>query len=134
MGTTNGQLDYDLEPFVTTGQGHKKRISIRKSGQIGINVGAVKEYDLKQYEGFIFHYSREDKVVGLEPTDDKSRPGFITAREHNEEIQVSAKSFFDHYDIPYDETRRAPVLGYNEDMGKHGMVLADISEVMQHKV
>jgi len=120
--------DLNFEEFQTPGKSHKKTISIRKSGQIGINVGTTRAYNLLEYDGFVLHYDRKNKIMGIEPTNKRSRPGFITARQHNDEIQLAAKSFYDHYNIPYDETRRVDVLRYDTDLD---MILVDISEVVE---
>jgi|GEM_PF-1811924 len=127
MKHTSQEKNGGFEEFTGVNGPHEKKISIRKSGQIGINVTTVRAYSLTQYDGFVLHFNSGDSLIGLEPTDEEERDGFITAREHNKEIQVSAKSFFDHYLIPYDETRRAPVLRFDEE---HNLIIADVSEIM----
>ncbi|MBS3792398.1 hypothetical protein KGY77_07115 [Candidatus Bipolaricaulota bacterium] len=118
----------DLRRFKGRNQSFKKKVSIRKSGQLAINVGTVRAYQLDEYPGVLLYFGRESHTLGIEPTHDTEADGFIKSYVHNDTIQLNVRSFLDLNDIPYDKTRQAPVTGYDSE---RKMVLADLEPVFE---
>ncbi len=96
-----------IEFFRQDGKGLVPRASIRKEGQIGLNRGAVKKYELSRWKGALLGYDREERVVAIQREDDLTVPGAKRFIVRDENATVSAKAFLEFFGIPYkDKTRR----------------------------
>lgn len=95
-----------FERFTQTGRGYKPKISITKSGLIGFNQGAVRHFKLTDYEFAVLYYDRDESRIGIGLTSDKNENGICKLRKRASGADVSAKSFFDYYDINYRESKR----------------------------
>lgn len=98
-----------FERFTQTGRGYKPKISITKSGLIGFNQGAVRHFNLTNYEYAVLYFDRDDSRIGIGLTNDKNEYGICKLRKRASGADVSAKSFFDYYNINYGESNRYDV-------------------------
>ena len=95
-----------FERFTQTGRGYKPKISITKSGLIGFNQGAVRHFNLTNFEYAVLYYDRDNSRIGIGLTNDNNDNGICKLRKRVSGADVSAKSFFDYYDIGYGESKR----------------------------
>ena len=95
-----------FELFTQTGRGYKPKISITKSGLIGFNQGAVKHFNLTNFEYAVLYYDRDNSRIGIGLTNNKDENGICKLRKRASGADVSAKSFYDYYDINYRESKR----------------------------
>lgn len=98
-------MEYEFQKFTKTGRSYIPRVSIRSSGQLGISSGAVKRYNLEQYDYAILYYDDKNKVIGIKPINEPEE-GALKIRKPSVSYDISAKSFFDRYEIPYEETKQ----------------------------
>lgn len=94
-----------FEKFTYTGKTFKPRISIRQNGQIGFNNGARKRFDLDKYEFVILYYDKEESKIGIKLTNNNGESGVMRLQKRPLNIAISAKSFFEYYNILYSETK-----------------------------
>ncbi len=114
---------YNFETFTDVGKTYNDYVSIRKSVQLVISAGTVRRYNVDDYYGTIMMYDPYNKVIGIKPTNDRTRPGLSKNRASNVEIQVSIKSFLDNYRIPYDLDSTSKCNFTLEKGGESGVIL-----------
>ncbi len=95
-----------FEKFTHVGRGYKPKVSITKSGLIGFNQGAVKHFKLDRYDWAILYYDNDNDCIGIGLTNDANEEGVCKLRKRASGADVSARSFFDYFEINYDETSR----------------------------
>jgi hypothetical protein len=104
-----------FERFNKVGGSFAPIVSIRRQGAFGFSNGALQRYGLNTGEWFcVLLYDKTANVVGIMPTQSKDEPDAlklvirkVTAKE-DEETQsgsISAKAFFNYYQIPMEPTR-----------------------------
>ena len=80
-------------------------ISILKQGLIGISQVCYNKY-FKNYEYIILMFDKENKVIGLKPTNEaKSNAYKIHPKRDGRLVQISGMAFLKYYNIPHDETK-----------------------------
>ncbi len=121
-------MTYMFERFPGTRRGYSPRASVRKSGQIGINNGAVMQYILEEYKKVFLHYDAAKQVIGMEFVRESSDPAACAVVHRNGDSYVSAKSFFEWCQIPLaSETRR-----YRLDRDKGtGMLIIELARPLE---
>jgi len=92
-----------IEFFTKDGKGFLPKASIRKPGQIGLNQGAVERFEFKNGEYVLLGYDREKKMIAIRRIDDVQKGAKKVLVKGNSGA-ISAKSFFDYFDIPYHKT------------------------------
>ena len=95
-----------FEKFTQVGRGYKPKVSITRSGLIGFNQGAVKHFELDQFDWAILYYDNDNNRIGIELTNDATEDGVCKLRKRTSGADVSARSFFEYYRIDYDKTSR----------------------------
>ncbi|MCF7956673.1 MAG: hypothetical protein K9M75_12790 [Phycisphaerae bacterium] len=93
-----------IEFFTEEGRGFEPKVSIRKQGQIGLNQGAVKRFNIKETQYVLLGYDKERKMIAIKLIDKQqkgARKGIV--RENN--CSIAAKGFFDFFSIPYAESK-----------------------------
>jgi len=95
-----------FERFTKSGRSYKPKVSITSSGLIGFNNGAVKRFDLNNYKYSVLYYDKEGKRIGISLTNDENEEGICKLRNRASGADISARAFFDFYEIDYSETRR----------------------------
>lgn len=92
-----------MEFFTKEGKGFSPKASIRKPGQIGLNQGAIQRYKFENGEFVLLGYDKDKKMIGIrrikQPEQGAKK---VIIKQKNGAI--SAKSFFDYFNIPYDKT------------------------------
>ena len=98
--------------------------SVRKGGKIGLNQGTTKRYNLSDYQFVLLFYDKEDQKIGIDFTNDPNEAGAIKLKLNQSEtaVSISAKAFFDFYQIDYSQTRRYDVV---KKEGFQGVVLVE---------
>lgn len=95
-----------FEKFTARGKSYRPKAAIWKGGQIGLNQGAVKRFDLQDKSHVIMYYDKEHMVVGLNFTTDGQEEGAARMKVTPTSAVFSAKSFLDYYNIERKETKR----------------------------
>lgn len=95
-----------FERFTQIGRGYKPKVSITKSGQIGFNQGAVKHFNLSNFEFAILYFDKDNHRIGIELTNDDSEAGVCKLRKRASGADISARSFFGYYGIDYTDSNR----------------------------
>lgn len=99
-----------FEFFRESGRGYRPRASIRKQGQIGLNQGAVKRFEIEGGDYVILGFDKDAKKVALKVTKDSSEKGAQKIVVKDGSASISAKSFLEYFEIGYqDETRQYDV-------------------------
>lgn len=91
------------------GRGYTPKAAIWKRGQIGFNQGAVRRYNLKDYNFAILFYDKDQKKIGVKFVSDANEEGANKIVKGQTGIFMSAKAFLDYYQISYTETKRYDV-------------------------
>ena len=95
-----------FERFTQVGRGYKPKVSITRSGLIGFNQGAVKHFELGNYDWAILYYDKDNDRIGIGLTNDENEEGVCKLRKRSSGADVSARSFFDYYGIEYNQTNK----------------------------
>ncbi|MBN1457580.1 MAG: hypothetical protein JW912_07000 [Sedimentisphaerales bacterium] len=90
----------DFEFFKEEGRGYEPKASIRKQGQIGLNQGAVTRFKIENNQNVVLGYDRNSKTIAIKFVDEAVK-GSKRAVVRSGNCSISAKAFFDYFDIPY---------------------------------
>lgn len=108
-----------LERFTKTCGSFAPIISIRKGGALGLSQGALNRFQLMDGAWFVvLYYDREASVIGIQPTKRAEDEGAIKLIKRKSKApgseresissSISAKAFFEYYNIPCDAGRSFP--------------------------
>lgn len=107
-------MGFNFERFTKTGSSFAPTVSLRKQGAIGLSQGALQRFNLVAGDWFmVLFYDKTAKVLGIQPTQNASEEGatkLIKRRAQGKNgkesvsSSISAKSFFEYYEIPSNET------------------------------
>lgn len=118
-------LKMGFERFEDTGSmeaSSEPRISLRKSGSIGISKAAMQNW-FEDAEAVVLHFDEDNNKVGLEPVDEDEEHSYtITRSEGGGSVTPSA--FLNRYDLIPDTTTRYAAEWDDENE----LVVADLSE------
>lgn len=106
-----------FEKYVHGSRSATPKLSIRRAGQIGLNRAAVIRYELENVTHAVLYYDRERAVIGIELTNDASLEGALRLKHRYGSASVSAKAFFEFYNIPYEQKASRYRLCKNEEDG-----------------
>lgn len=85
----------------------RPRATIRRGGTIGLNRAAVQRFNLYKYKNVILYYDANEKKIGIEFAGDvvlpEAIPFKIRSGNFGISASISARSFFDCFEIKYDE-------------------------------
>jgi hypothetical protein len=97
-----------FEKFTKTGARiGTPKISIWSSGQIGLNQGAIKRYELDNYRYVILFYDKDNKKIGIKFINDKNEEGAIKIIFRKVGgLSFSGVSFLHYYGIDFSNTRK----------------------------
>ena len=107
-----------FEKFTRTrGKVDTPKVSIWSRGQIGLNKGAVDEFNLGQYKYAVLYYDKDNEKIGIEFTNDGKAEGIskMIARK-NAGTSISALAFLQHYRIDFSETAKYDI-EHDEESG-----------------
>ena len=113
-----------FEKFTKSGRSYKPKVSITGSGLIGFNNGSVKRFDLNKYEYAVLYYDREGQRIGVALTNEENDEGVCKLRNRASGADISARSFFDFYEIDYSETCKYDAVWDESE----NMIVVDISK------
>ena len=100
----------EFEFFTDSGRGFRPRVSIRKQGQIGLNQGAVRRFNLDSWEYVVLGFDRKCVRIALRRADSRDEPGAQRMLIKHGSATISARSFLEYFDIGYrDKTRQYDV-------------------------
>lgn len=85
--------------FTEVGKSFAARVSISVRGMVSFNEGARHKFKLDEYEYCVLYYDKEENLVGVELTKDKTSEGAIKLRKRVTGADVGAKSFLHYFDI-----------------------------------
>ena len=91
-----------IEFFTKEGKGFAPKASIRKPGQIGLNQGAIERFKFRNGEFVLLGYDREGKMVAIRRLDEAQK-GVKKVTIKGNSGAISAKSFFDYFNILYNQ-------------------------------
>lgn len=94
-----------FEKFTQQGRSFKPKISIRKRGQIGFNNGAIKRFNLDQYEFVVLYINKDKNQIAFNFTNSEEEEGATKLVKRKNNFFISGKSFLDYYNIPYEESQ-----------------------------
>jgi len=118
-----------FQKFTESGRGFKPQASIWTRGQISFNQGAAKRYNIDSYKYAVLYYDPEEKLVGIELTNDDQAEGIHKIRVRKSGTMVSAKAFLDYNDMDLSETRKYTL---RKDDAT-GFLVIDLKEVASSK-
>ena len=90
-----------FEKFTRIGRSFKPEVTLRRSGIIGVNNGAIQRFALSRFQHVVLFYDRDTHRVGIQPVKNGDTPGAVTLRIKQGNASVSARSFLDCYEVPY---------------------------------
>ena len=117
----------NIEWFTETAtRGFQPKISVRPRGQIGFNRGAVWKFKLQDFKYAVLGFDRNSKTIAIKPTNDSEQKGVVKlgVKKSGTDATISAKSFFDYYEIPREKTLRLNA-EWNDEIGA---IIAKISQ------
>lgn len=123
-----------FEKFEHHGGRFSAKASIRSNGSIGLSQGAVMKFGLDKGEWYAsLYYDRNKRVVGIMPTQDADESGVVRIVTKavlganglpSYTSFISAKSFFEYYDISIPKGARSFPIEKND---LYGMLLIDLT-------
>lgn len=101
------------------------RVSMRKSGSIGINGAAMEEY----FEGFdwvTLYFSKENDLVGIKPESERVSDSYSLQHRGGQGYggSINATSFMREYDLLPNKTTQYRATW----SGEQGMVIVDVTD------
>ncbi|MBS3764911.1 hypothetical protein KGY71_00160, partial [Candidatus Bipolaricaulota bacterium] len=100
----------------------------RAGGELWLNEGAVENYHLKEYEGGALFFEEETSILGIQPTNNKSKITFRSWRScAGGGVVVDASKFCEVYEIPTDVTSYADVIG---QLIECDIIIASLASIM----
>jgi hypothetical protein len=100
-------MSFKFEKYTTEGKQHRNPvISLSKIGEFYINKAAYNKF-FKEFKYAIFYYDREQKAIGIEPTNEvQAGIHAIRLRRKGTVARISAKGFLKHFSIDYNVSRK----------------------------
>ena len=97
-----------FEKFTKTGgRIGTPKASIWSRGQIGLNRGAVHQFDLDSYNFVILFYDKDAKKIGIKFTNIDTDDGIIKiVKRKNSGISFSGLAFLNYYGIDHSKTTK----------------------------
>ncbi|WDI40227.1 hypothetical protein [Bremerella sp. P1] len=98
-------MAFNFQKFTDTDTSFVARITVRQTGQLGFNAGAINRFDINSYEKAILYFDPVERVVGIELTNENSE-GAIDIKRSPTNTYIRAKNFCDRFEIDYKESHR----------------------------
>jgi hypothetical protein len=95
-----------FQRFTQTGQRFKPKISIWDGGQIGFNQGAMKRFNLHNFQYAILYFDQDKNRIGIKFTNEEKEEGSLKFNHRKTGGVISGKAFLDFYGIDYSKTRK----------------------------
>lgn len=106
-----------FEKFTKTGgRIGTPKASIWKRGQIGLNKGAIHQFQLDSYNFVILFYDKDAKKIGIKFTNNDTDTGATKiVKRKDSGISFSSLAFLNYYGIDYSETTKYDLEYDNEN-------------------
>jgi len=88
------------------GQVNKPRVAVWKTGQIGLNEAALREFGLTEMTHAALFYDRDKKKIGLRFSDSAKEEGAVKVVRRGGGAIIFAKGFLRYFGIEYSRARR----------------------------
>ncbi len=111
-----------FKKFVGGGQSFSPKLSIRSTGQIGLNSGAIHRFNLEKYSFVELYFDEETSLIGVKPLKEKT-DGSYPLKIRNKNISISAKAFLEFFSIYYQKSRALPAKWEDSE----NMIVANIA-------
>ena len=115
-----------IEFFRDSGRGFAPKASVRKQGQIGLNHGAVKRYELTEYTHAVLGFDKDASTIAIKLATDSEEAGSRPVVHKQGGATIAAKSFFDYFEIPYRDKTRTYEVTRNKDTGYLTILLGEV--------
>lgn len=93
-----------FETFTEVGKSFRPKISIRKSGQVGFNTGAIERFGLERYDNVVMLYNMEEGKIAFRFVENDKEPGAMKFMKRKGNYFISARSFMEKYNISYEKS------------------------------
>lgn len=103
---SENDVNFKFQRFTDTETSFAARITVRQTGQLGFNIGAINRYKIREYGYAILYFDPENRVVGLQLTNDRESPGAIEIKQSDSNTYIRAKNFCDRFGIEYETMSR----------------------------
>ena len=90
----------------TIGRGGKARASIWKSGQIGLNKGAVSKHKLSEDSYVVLYYDEDSNRIGIELLKGKTKDWAVPIKLRQGSAVIPSKQFMDFFEIDYSMSKK----------------------------
>ena len=104
-------------------------VSITSYGTIGFNGGAVKKFDMHNYNRCLLYFDPDEKKIYIELTNDENDKSSLLFRHRNPGADIGAKSFFVFFDNMPSDLTHYPL----ETGGKENMFMIDMKKGIEKK-
>ena len=98
-----------FERFTQGRRSYAPKASLNKSGVIGMNEGARQRFRLEEFKFAVLYYDRDAQRIGIQLTNDPNEAGARKLRLRPTGADVSARSFFQFFELDVQETRSRPL-------------------------
>jgi hypothetical protein len=103
-----------FEKFTEKARSFRPKLSIRSNSTIGLNAPAVMKFKLKDVKCVTLYYDRDEKKIGLKPTNSSEEDGAHPMNMSKTGAWVSARRFLDYFGLTPAETKRYDA-GWDEE-------------------
>jgi hypothetical protein len=112
-----------FERFTEAARSYAPKVSLRASGSIGLNYGAVRKYGLDKFPFVLLFYDRQKRMVGIKPLKSSAEAGAVKLYHRGKNSSIYCRRFFDFFEIPKVKFRTEP--SWDD---KEGMLVFQIPE------
>jgi hypothetical protein len=109
-------------------RGYEPMASIWSRGMIGLNQGAVNEFELEKYDYVVLYFDRETRRIGIKFTRDGKEEGAIKLSKRESGASISARSFMKKFKIKIGNTAKCDI-SYDDDNALHVIELPESVKV-----
>ena len=97
-----------FDVFRNQAKSYAQRASINPHGHIGLSVGAVHAFNLRQKNLVLLLYDKEDQRIGIKPIDN-AEMGSVRLRKTASGVGLSARNFLNYHRIMPSKTTIFPI-------------------------
>jgi len=118
-----------FEKFVPPRRQKSPQVSIKKTGTISFDKAYAASIGLGDATHVVLFFDPQKKLVGVKRAKDPREDGAVKLSHRQRVSSVRARSFFEHYGISLEATRRFPV---RQDEGER-MAVIEMLEVKRRR-
>jgi hypothetical protein len=111
-----------FEKFTEKARSFRPKLSLRSNSTLGLNAPAVTKFKLKDVKCVTLYYDRDERKIGLKPTNNPDEEGAHPLNMSKTGAWVSARRFMDYFGLTTAETKRYDA-GWDET---HKMIVAKL--------